>query len=64
MTRLRGWIAKHFVWSLLLGLVGTAGPAAAASATGTGCYIGAYIHQDPVAQGDIAVFEDLTGKKC
>ncbi len=28
-----------------------------------GCYLGAYIEQDPVTNGDIAAFEALTGKK-
>ena len=52
--------------SVLL-LLAAAVPAIAAPTTsvlpGTGCYIGAYIYQDPVARGNIAVFEDLTGKR-
>ncbi len=40
-----------------LSVLGTVVPAQAK------CYIGAYIEQDPVAAGDITLFEQLTGKK-
>lgn len=67
MICLRECLTKHILWPSLLVLVGIAGLAAAVSAAGvlpgTGCYIGAYIHQDPTAKGDIAVFENLIGKR-
>ncbi len=36
---------------------------AMAAAQPTGCYIGAYIEQDPVVAGDIELFERLVGKE-
>lgn len=52
--------------ALILGVLGPLCACAAPLAPfepPTGCYIGAYIEKDPVAKGDIAAFERLTGRK-
>ena len=53
LERLRPWPTAVMVLSLL----GTVAPVQAK------CYIGAYIEQDPIVAGDIALFERLVGKE-
>ncbi len=53
LERLRRWPAAVMVLSLLA----TVAPVQAK------CYIGAYIEQDPIVAGDIALFERLVGKE-
>ncbi len=60
------WFSEHAHNSVLRALVvllllALAGPSVAAQPGG--CYIGAYIEQDPIVAGDIELFERLVGKK-
>lgn len=60
----RIWPRLGSVLVLSAGL-GSLAPAAPAGDTlsGRACYLGAYIHQDPIVKGDMAAFEQLTGKR-
>jgi len=53
LERLRPWPAAVMVLSLLATVAPVQGK----------CYIGAYIEQDPIVAGDIALFERLVGKE-
>ncbi len=62
------WLDKNIrCWWLIVIMVTVTSPPALPAAFGPlapryGCYIGAYIHQDPVVKDDIGAFENLTGK--